>query len=194
MRIVLAGLALAFIAAVPARAGTAELAPLLDGVHWGQSAAELAQHFGARALKVAPPIEFGDSYVDVALRDQRLGGYGFVVYFQMGKDSHRLMRIMLERQRHGANPMVFRAVLAALQRDYGQAAASCHAPAERQSGFQETGEHRWHDGERTIRAVFSDTTLEAESGCTTLTSGACGLTGHLYVQIFPRASEEPACR
>jgi hypothetical protein len=168
-------LALLALAAFPARAS--ELAPIVDAVHWGEGSGEIARSFGARAVRLAHPIEFGDSYVDVALKDQTLGGYPFAVYFQMDIATHGLKRVMLERQRHGANPMVYRAVLAALVREYGPPSDRCHRP----------GERLWFDGGNAIRAVFSDTTLEAEGGCAP--GGApCGLTGHLFVQIFPRTA------
>jgi hypothetical protein len=83
--------------------------------------------------------------------------------------------------------MVYRAVLAALVRDYGQPADRCRAPAARRNGYQAEGERIWFDGGNAIRAVFSDTTLEAEGGCAP--GGApCGLTGHLFVQILPRTA------
>ena len=173
------------LAALPARAS--ELAPILDAVHWGEGSGEIARSFGARAIRLVRPIEFGDSYVDVALRDQTLGGYAFAVYFQMDTATHGLKRVMLERQRHGANPMVYRAVLAALIRDYGQPSRRCQSPAARGNGYQAEGERIWFDGGNAIRALFSDTTLEAEGGCAP--GGApCGLTGHLFVQILPRTA------
>ena len=178
--------ALAF-AVQPARA--AELAPILAAVHWGESSAEIARSFGARAVRLTHPIEFGDSYVDVALRDQTLGGYPFAVYFQMDNATRGLKRVMLERQRHGANPMVYRAVLAALVQEYGPPSDRCHSPATHRNGYQAEGERIWFDGGNAIRAVFSNTTLEAEGGCAP--GGApCGLTGHLFVQILPRAAAE----
>ena len=176
------------LAALPARA--AELAPILDAVHWGEGSAEIARSFGTRAVRLAHPIEFGDSYVDVALKDQMLGGYPFAVYFQMDVATHGLKRVMLERQRHGANPRVYRAVLAALIQEYGPPADRCRSPAARRNGYQAEGERVWYDGGNAIRAVFSDTTLEAEGGCTP--GGApCGLTGHLFVQILPRTAGDP---
>src|SRR5690349_10439331 len=38
-----------------------------DGISWGDDSPTLARRFGGRAVTLAPPIEFGDSYVDVAL-------------------------------------------------------------------------------------------------------------------------------
>ena len=186
-------LLLAALVDAPAASGS-ELSPVLDVVHWSDGSDQIAQHFGARAIRLAPPIEFGDSYVDVALRDQALGGYRFAVYFQMDKASHRLKRIMFERQRHGANPAVFRAVTAALERDYGAASEACGAPARRRNGYQGAGEQVWNAGDLTIRAVFRDTSIEAGEGCVEPGYSACGLTGHLYVQIFPRMPGAAPCR
>jgi hypothetical protein len=162
-----------------------ELAPVTDGVGWGETSDALAEHFGKSALRLAPPIEFGDSYVDVALRGQVFAGYPFTVYFQMDPASRRLKRIMLERQRHGANPMVFRALVDAFTRDYGPPAESCSLPASAATGYQATVERVWRTGDGTVRVVFRDTTLEAAQGCVSVGNGACGLTGHLYTLILP---------
>jgi hypothetical protein len=166
-------------------ARAAELAPVIDGTKWGETSDALAQHFGARALRLRPPIEFGDSYVDVALRGQMFGGYPFAVYFQMDDASRRLKRIMLERRRSGANPVVFRALVDALSRDYGPPAESCALKASAKTGYQGSVERVWHTEGTTVRAVFRDTTLEAAEGCVTAGSRPCGLTGHLYALIEP---------
>jgi hypothetical protein len=180
------GLILALLlAGSPACAG--ELSPIIDGVRWGENSAAVAQAFGTRAIRLAHPIEFGDSYVDVALKNQTLGGYPFAVYFQMDIKTHGLKRVMLERQRHGANPMVFRAVIGALDQAYGQPSEACHSRAAPGNGYQAQGERFWLEDGAAIRAVFADTTIEAESGC--VSGGSpCGLTGHLYVQIEPRGA------
>jgi hypothetical protein len=146
-------------------ASAAALSPVLAGIQWGEGADELAHHFGGRAIRLSPPIEFGDSYVDVALRNQALGGFAFTVYFQMDKRTRGLKRVMFERQRHGANPRVFRAVLEALDADYGPPARSCDMPA--------ASERIWHDHDDIIRAVF--------------------LIGHLYLQIGPVGRGADSC-
>jgi hypothetical protein len=166
-------------------AGAAALSPILDGIRWGESSDELARHFGRRAKVLSRPIDFGDLYVDVALTDQLLGGFPFVVYFQMSRSTHGLERVMIERQRHGANPKVFRSVVAALSADYGAASASCQWPAMARNGYQASSERLWWAGDRVIRAVFRDTTLEASEGCLHVTARPCGLTGQLFVQITP---------
>jgi hypothetical protein len=128
-----------FLGATPlpaTRVSAAVLSSVLDGIRWGEGSDELARHFGSRAIRLSQPIEFGDSYVDVALRNQVLGGFPFTVYFQMDKGARGLKRVMFERQRHGANPRVFRAVLEALDADYGPPARICDTPAAPRNGYQ----------------------------------------------------------
>jgi len=180
------------VALVASRAAADDLTPILDAISWGEPTPQLAQHFGSRALHVAPPIDFGDSYVDLALRDQTIGGYGFTVFFQMDRTTHGLKRVMLQRQRHGANPMVLRAVLDALQRDYGTPQEDCSVPASAHNGYQASGISAWVTHGVAVRAVARSTTLEAEGGCNA--DIACGLTGQLYVQITPLDKEAPPCR
>ncbi len=176
-----------------ASARAAELADLLGTIRWGESSAEITRALGARALQLNPPIEFGDSLVDVALRDFTFGGYRFVVYFQMDKTSHGLKRVMLERQRHGANPMVYRAVVNALQHDYGAPVSACAAQPGRKNGYQAAVERVWQGDGVTIHAILRDTTMEASESCFRAVIAACGLTGHLFVQITPRTAGAPAC-
>jgi hypothetical protein len=173
------------LAALPASALPAgpALAPVLDGISWGERSADLAQHFGARAIRLKHPIEFGDSYVDVALRDEPIAGYPYTVYYQMNRTGGGLKRIMLERERHGANPAVFRALIETLTRDYGPPGQSCALRPSPATGYQAAVERLWQEGGLSVRAVFRDTTLEAAGGCVRGGTGACGLAGHLYVQI-----------
>lgn len=161
------------------------LAPVLDGVRFGETSDALARHFGARAVRLARPIEFGDSYVDVALRQAMVAGYPFTVYFQMDPRSRRLKRVMLERQPHGANPKVFRALLDAMTRDYGPPFRSCKLRPSAATGYQAAVERLWHGAGTTVRAVFRGATLEAAEGCTGTGAAACGLDSRLYVQVVP---------
>ena len=56
-----------WLLAAPASAeGVAEA---WQGTQWGESSAALAAHFGSRATVLPRPIDFGDSYADVVLRD-----------------------------------------------------------------------------------------------------------------------------
>lgn len=176
---------LAAILLATAEAHGAALAPVLDGIHWGETSTAIAHELGTRAMRLAPPIEFGDSYVDVAIRGEMIAGYPFTVYFQMAKESHRLMRVMLVRQPHGANPAAFHALVDALTQDYGAAAESCTLRASPRTGYQAAVERVWRPDDMTVRATFRDTTLEAAEGCVAAAAGACGLTGRLYVQIMP---------
>jgi len=202
------GIVTASAAAVPA-AGEPQAAPVWpeagngwDGIGWGEDSAALARRFAGRAVTLAPPIEFGDSYVDVALRDERLGGYPFVVYFQMDRATHGLKRVQFERQRHGANPPVFRAVIAALEQRYGPPSRSCEIPARgAATGYQAASERIWAAGSGTVvRATFRDTTIEATEGAAPFdpdaapSSGPAGLTGQLFVQISPPTPGADACR
>jgi hypothetical protein len=181
-------------ALVTGHASAASLSSILDDIHWGERSNELAQHFGSRAKVLPHPIEFGDSYVDVALSNQMLGGFEFIVYFQMSTETQELKRIMLERQRHGANPRVFNAVVEALSADYGAPVRACDTRAMPDNGHQSTRERIWSTSDTVIRAVFRDTTLEATEGCFEVTATPCGLTGQLFVQITPSEPGADACR
>ena len=183
-----------FIGALTAGdAAASSVSSILDGIEWGENSAALAHAFAGRAIKLTRPIEFGDSYVDVALRGEMLGGYVFTVYFQMDKATHLLKRVMYERQRHGANPVVYRAVVAALQGDYGAPAIDCTHRALAHTAYPASGNRVWQAHGVAIHAVFNDGTLEAAEGCTFSAIGPCGLTGHLYVMIAPHPADAPLC-
>ena|SRR5579862_1090152 len=173
-----------FISGVCAAAAnsTAALDPVLSGLAWGESSAALKRHFGKSAIALAPPIEFGDAYVDVALRHVALGGYDYVVYFKMDKVSHGLKRVMYERPRHGANPTAFDAAVRAIEAQWGEP-KRCAEKARGSNGYQATQEYVWRGSGRRIRAIFRDTTLEAESGCQEVGFLPCGLEGHLFIII-----------
>jgi hypothetical protein len=184
------------LATVPAR-GSGAIDAAWQGTHWGERSDELARQFGARATVLAKPIDFGDSYAEVVLRNHLVGGYPFTVFFQMDKASHGLKRVQLERQRHGANPKVARALLAELTASYGPPDRSCdHAPRGR-NGYQAAAERSWTRDGTLIRAIARDTTLAASEGCLFSDAsavGACGLTGQLLVRISPAEMDAPACR
>jgi len=94
---------LASVLATPASAADA-LTNLLRQVHWGESSQDLLQQFDGAATQLARGLDFGDSYVDVVLRGEIIGGVPVVTFFQMDKRTRGLKRIQLERQRHGVNP------------------------------------------------------------------------------------------
>jgi hypothetical protein len=193
-RVIAFGLAL-LAAAMPALAG--DRCMTWHGTGWGESSEELARQFGGRAVVLKPPIEFGDSYADIALRDEPLGGYRFTVYFQMDRASRGLKRIQFERQRHGANARIFAATVGALAAEYGPPTKLCASDPRRANGYQGSIERLWVLDGMVIRASFRDTTLEASEGCPIGSPpgiGACGLTAHLFVQITPPSAGAEACR
>jgi hypothetical protein len=148
---------------------------VLRETHWDESSAELP-----RAL------DYGDSYADVVLRDQTLGGVPIVVFFQMDKVTRGLKRIQLERPRHGVNPPAFRAIAAALHAEYGKPDQTCIIPVLPAAGYQAAAEEKWvHDG-TVVSAIFRDTTLQAFEGCLFgPATGWCGLHGQLLVRVGP---------
>ena len=90
-----------------------------DGVRWGETSRALVEQLGTRATVLPRPIDFGDSYADVVLRNVALGGVAMIAFFQMDKTTGGLKRVQFERQRHGVNPPAYRAVIAALEAAYG---------------------------------------------------------------------------
>lgn len=193
MRAILAALVLSLLS-VPARADG--IRPLWQGTYWGEPGAALLAHFGTRATALPWPIDFGDSYADLVLRNVVLGGYPVVVYFQMDKGAGGLKRIQLERQRHGVSPPVFRAVLGALEAEFGAPDAQCGLDPVPASGYQAAAERVWRRDGAVIRAIFRDTTIEAFEGCLAgdpSIAGPCGLTGQLLVRISPPEREGSNC-
>lgn len=165
---------------------------MLAGLAWGENADALKRHFGKAALALAPPIEFGDAYVDVALRNVRLGGYPYAVYFQMDKAGRGLKRVMYERERHGANRAVFDAAIRALEAELGRS-HHCVERARPRNGYQAMEAYVWRAAGRRVRAIFRDTTLEAENGCPEIGFLPCGLEGRLFIIIDPDTAPGPDC-
>ena len=175
-------------------ASAASLAELWQATRWGETEAGLLRQFGTRASRLPWRLDYGDTYADIVLRDQEIGGFRFIVYFQMDKRTGELARIQLERPRHGVNPPAFRAVLAALANAYGAPDRQCAAPPRPGNGYQAAAEQIWSRGDTVIRAIFRDTTLEASEGCFNLTAGGpCGLTARLLLRISPRGREPESC-
>jgi hypothetical protein len=169
---------------------------MTQGVQWGESSSALQAHFGARARPISPPIDFGDSYAALAVRDVRIGGVPLVAFLQIDKATGGLKRIQLERQRHGVNPPAFRAVLGALHAAYGNPAEICGARAGPADGYQAASQYVWRQNGSVIRAIFRDTTIEAFEGCLTGDPGAfgpCGLTGQLLIRISPPNVDPGGC-
>jgi len=154
--------------------------------HWGEPAEELLRQFSTAAVQLPRPLDFGDSYATVVLPSQKVGTVPMVVFFQMDKVTHGLKRIQLERPRHGINPPAFRAILAALQTDFGRPDQTCVIPVRPTGGFQAAAEALWLRNGSVVSAIFRDTTLQAFEGCLFgPATGSCGLTGQLLVRIGP---------
>jgi hypothetical protein len=163
--------------------------------HWGESSDALLRQFGADADRLPRALDFGDSYVDVVLPREPIGGVPMVVFFQMDKVSHGLKRIQFERPRHAVNPPAFRGVLAGLHTDFGRPNQVCAIPVLPASGYQAAAEALWLRDGAVISAIFRDTTLQAFEGCLFgPATGSCGLTGQLLVRIGPSDGDGDPCR
>jgi len=191
-RVVALALLLSLLAA---RAHPENFAELRQAVQWGESRGALLAHFGGRVTVLPRPLDFGDSYADVVLRDVTLGGVPLIAYFQMDKRTGGLKRIQFERPRHGVNPPVFRAILAALEADYGSPDLTCGIRPGPAGGYQAAADRIWVRDGVVIRAVFRGTSLEALEGCVggDLTSGPCGLTAQLLVRVSPPGGDAASC-
>jgi hypothetical protein len=186
LRLLQIGIAIAVLTlAFPSNASNG-IEGLLQQTHWGESSDELLQQYGTRAVRLSRALDFGDSYADVILQGQTLGGEPMVVFFQMDKTAHGLKRVQLERPRHGVNPPAFRAIAAALRAEYGKPDQICIIPVVPASGYQAATEERWAQGGTSISAIFRDTTLQAFEGCLFgPATGWCGLHGQILVRISP---------
>ena len=170
------------------------------GTNWGEGTDELSRQFGAAATRLDRPIDFGDSYADLALKNYDIGGYGFTVFFQMDKRTHGLKRIQIERGRHGAVPQVAKAVFNVLVADYGQPTIACSTRAhtiEAQSLVEET----WERDGTTVRALFREASLNTLDpylaravGDFVTGSTAAGLSQQLLIRIAPAGTEPGDCR
>jgi hypothetical protein len=187
----IAGLLLAASLSIAAAADNLE--DVWHGTYWDETSSALMLHFGVRAMALPQPIDFGDSYVNVVLRDVSVGGYKLTVFFQMDKATHGLKRIQVERNRHGVNPPAFRAVAEALDDEFGAPDVLCGIRPGPASGYQEAAERIWLRDSRVIRAVFRDMTIEAFEGCVFPGAGPCGLVGQLLVRISPPGGDAATC-
>jgi hypothetical protein len=179
----------------PAAVHAQTIRAVWEGTYWGEPGRALLAHFGARATVLTRPIDFGDSFVQLVLRNLPVGGFPLNVFFQMDKATGGLKRIQLERQRHGVNPPAFRGVLAALEAEFGAPDAMCGVRPGPAGGYQAAAETVWRRDGRVIRAVFRDTTIEAFEGCLfgDPSAGPCGLTGQLLVRISPPEVDAGMC-
>ena len=191
LRLAIALAAVAYAGCALAAAGIEEI---WHQTYWGEFSDALLRQFGAEATRLPRALDFGDSYTDVVLPIQVIGGVPMVVFFQMDKATHGLKRIQLERPRHGVNPPAFRAILAALRNDFGTPDQMCVVPAHPAGGYQAAAEELWLRNGAIVSAIFRDTTLEAFEGCLFgLASGTCGLTGQLLVRIGPPGGDGDPC-
>jgi hypothetical protein len=182
-----AAAAAVLLAASPSPAADG-VATLLRATHWGETSEELLHSFGAAALKLKVPLDFGDSDASVVLPGMTVGGVPMVGFFQMDKRTHGLRRIQLERPPHGVNPPAFRAIAAALSAELGPPARICTIRPAPESGWQAATEARWVKGDGEITAIFRDTTLQAFEGCPFgPAAGWCGLRGQILVRLGPAA-------
>jgi len=180
--------------------GTAEAAA--TGWHdtaWGESTDGLDRQFGAAATRLDRPIDFGDSYADLVLKNYEIGGYGFIVFFQMDKRSHGLKRIQIERGRHGAVPQVAKAAFDALVANYGRPSVTCSAEAHTIDA-QTLVEEVWQRDDTTVRALFREASLNTLDpylaravGDFVTGSTAAGLSQQLLIRIAPAGTEPDDC-
>ena len=179
----------------PAALHAETIRAIWEGTYWGEQNRALLAHFDGRTTVLPQPIDFGDSYVQIVMRNLPVGGFPLTVFFQMDKRTGGLKRIQLERQRHGVNPPAFRAVLAALEAEFGAPDAMCGVRPGPVGGYQAAAERIWRRDDRIIRAVFRDTTIEAFEGCLfgDPSMGPCGLTGQLLVRISPPDQDSGFC-
>ena len=184
---------MAVVLAWPASAAEG-LTALLRDIHWGESADALVRQFGTAARRLPQPLDFGDSYADVVLEGDTLGGVPVAVFFQMDKATHGLKRVQLEPLGHEINPPAYRAIAAALNTEYGQPNQRCITPPVPAAGFQAAVEERWQHDDAAISAIFRDTTLQAFEGCLYGPAGGwCGLHGQILVRISSAAPQSVAC-
>ena len=182
--------AIAFV--LHAGTAAASIPELLQHIRWSEDSGTIARAFGARATVLRKPIEFGDSYADVVLQNEPIGGYPFTVYFQMDMQGGGLKRIHIERQRHGAVLGVYRAMLDELEESYGPPAQVCAIPPTGAHGYQGADTRLWHIDGTLLRATFRDTTLGASEACLDAIP-PCRLTAQLFLQLAPPESIPDPC-
>jgi hypothetical protein len=170
------------------------------GTLWGESTEGLGRQFGAAATHLERPIDFGDSYADLVLKNYDMGGYGFVVYFQMDKHTHGLKRIQIERGRHGAVPQAARAAFDSLVTSYGPPTIACSIPAHT-IDEQNVVEAAWRRDDTTVRAVFREASLNTLDPYLARAVGDfvrgttnAGLPQQLLIRIAPAGTEPEDCR
>ncbi|HTZ36593.1 MAG TPA: hypothetical protein VMB84_11245 [Stellaceae bacterium] len=186
-----AALAICLAATILGRSARADgVADAWAGTAWGESPQALQRALGSRGFALPQPIDFGDSYAPLVVRQLPVGGFPLIVYYQIDKASHGLKRIQLELPRHRVNAAAFRGVYDALAGALGIPDTACGAAPGAATGYQGTAEYAWRRDGLVIRAIFRDTSLEALGGCV---SPACGLTAQLLVRVSPPALDGGTC-
>ncbi|HLY89450.1 MAG TPA: hypothetical protein VKQ27_10750 [Acetobacteraceae bacterium] len=170
------------------------------GTNWGDSTDGLGRQFGAAATRLDRSIDFGDSYADLVLKDYDIGGYRFIVYFQMDKHTHGLKRIQIERGRHGAVPQVAKAAFDFLVASYGPPTMACAIRAHT-IDEQNLTEEVWQREGNEVRALFREASLNTLDpylaravGDFVTGSTAEGLSQQLLIRIAPAGTEPEDCR
>jgi hypothetical protein len=170
-----------------------------EGVRWGDTSDALLAQFGARATRLDRPLDFGQAYVDVVLRRHDIGGFPYIVYFQMDRASGRLIRIQIERPRHGAVAMAHRAAVAALEARYGTPTHVCQQRVPKLGG-QAIDERIWRQGELTVRLVFREQSLgvlqprRPEPFDSDVWEPSLeGLPQQLFIRLAPAGTEPDVC-
>jgi hypothetical protein len=170
------------------------------GTLWGETTEGLGREFGAAATHLDRPIDFGDSYADLVLKNYDIGGYGFIVFFQMDKRTRGLKRIQIERGRHGAVPQVAKAAFDALVTSYGPPTVACSIRAHTIDA-QNLTEEVWQRDDITVRALFREASLNTLDpylaravGDFVTGSTTAGLSQQLLIRIAPAGTEPEDCR
>jgi len=186
-------LRLALLVLSAAFCGSSRAAGLDDawaGTGWGEPPQDIQRHFGARGLALPQPIDFGDSYAPLVVRDVAVGGITLITYYQFDKTTHGLKRVQLERPRHLVNPAVIRGVFLALDAEYGAPDTQCGTLPGPTTANEGAAEYVWKREGAVIRAIFRDTSLQVLGGCY---SPACGLTTQLLLRISRPAEDRGTC-
>ena len=143
----------------PAASAADAVPELLRQVYWGETSQDLLQQFDGAATQLPRSLDFGDSYVDVVLHGETVGGVPVVTFFQMDKGTRGLKRIQLERPRSGVNPPAARAIAAALRADYGRPDKICLTPVTPIGGYQAAAQEIWVRGTDMISVVSRQTLI-----------------------------------
>jgi hypothetical protein len=182
---------LALSAAFCGAGRAASLDEAWTGTGWGESPQDVQRHFGALGFALPQPIDFGDSYAPLVVRNVSVGGISLIAYYQFDKATHGLKRVQqLERPRHMVNPDVIRSVFLALDAEYGAPDTQCGTLPGPTTANEGAAEYVWKRDDAVIRAIFRDTSRQVLYGCY---SPACGLTAQLLLRISRPAEDKGTC-